>query len=125
MPLPVAHSAHALASWTHRLLAHCLYKIVDPAALFQSKALRALIGMTLVMLLIVYGASAIEIILNGLSVTFILQVDNLVPAGLLSQCEVQDVQLFLNTEYKALCADVRQHTLPAAKALPQTMIGLR
>jgi len=103
-PLPRQGGARVLWSWTWSLLARCIVKVVE---MLYSKAVRALIPMTMVMMLIVYGASAIDIILNGLSVTFVLQLDNIVPAGLLSPKELEEIRTFIKRELAELRQDVR------------------
>ena len=79
------------------------------------RAVCALMPVAMIALLVVYGAAAVAIILNGLAVSFILQLDNMVPVAFLSARELESIKSYYTERSKELLAE--ESTRRAASGL--------
>ena len=92
-PLIRPFRLHTFAAWALSFAGRCLVFLID---LLYGKAVRALIPTAMIMLLMVYGAGSSSSILNGLSVAFVLHLDNHIPSTLLSGNDAVNIRATLN-----------------------------
>lgn len=118
-PLIQPFRIHTVASWALSFTGRCLVFLID---LLYGKAVRALIPTAMIMLLMVYGAGSSSSILNGLSVAFVLHLDNHIPSTLLSGNDAENIKATLNVHL----ADMKRiHLEGAAGAASAFSVGRR